>query len=424
MLGVAHATRQLDLPAYLPGLLRTALHHLTLEHALRHHTTAGMFMPFIKLHLVARLRASTEAPTVGWPNTPQLMRKILFCHSRTLSWRPELRYCPACVETDVSRVGRPYWHTHHQWPLSRICTTHRSALVSVNTSTKTWHLPSSNIEGMEPFDALEEHLDMQSTVQMVTAAFSALETVNTKILRAAALLRLKTMGVIHSMHSVRHARLHAWFRDQSVASWLASEKSGLATLADPDWVPKLLWGRTQDHPIRWIILWSTLGWANERTAVSALKAALTGPACDEHGQQLLFDPENSGIKSDSDGSTPPAFQQALRKASSYSDLMQILRASRSDIVRWLEADPIARATWRERLQQARIKAAELTLTQLIDNNPKPSRQEINKVASKEIRLMRHRAPQLLESLLRAAPSDSDAQRPLWPDTSLHRAFIA
>lgn len=419
MLGADHAPRQLDLPAYLPRLLRTAQLHLSLEEALRQHTTAGMFMPFVKPDLVARLRVSIDAPPVEWPHAPQVMRKVLFCHSRTLSWSQELRYCPECVKADVSRIGRSYWHTHHQWPLSRRCAMHRTGLVTVNTSTKTWHLPPSSIEGLDPVDAKEEHRDVQSTVQMVADAFSNLESVNTKILRASALLRLKALGVIHSIHAVRHARLHAWYRSQPVASWLAGESSGLASLADPEWIPKLLWRRTQDHPIRWIILWSTLGWADERSAVSSLNAALTGPACDEQGQQLLFEPKDSGIATNTVEPTPPAFQHALTTATSYAELMQLLRASRGDVVRWLEADPIARATWRKRLQQARITAAQQAITQLICNSPAPSRREISREASKEVRLLRHRAPQLLDALLNAVPSDSDAQRPLWLELPLN-----
>lgn len=418
MLGANHAPRQLDLPAYLPGLLRTTLHHLNLEQALRHHTTAGMFIPFVKEDLLDRLRALRDAPTVDWPNTPQFMRRVLFCHSRTLCWRPELRYCPDCARTDVSRIGRPYWHTHHQWPLSRHCTLHQSTLVPVKTSAKTWQLPPSPTERLELNDAQTEHLDIQSTVQRVTAAFSEMDTVNTKTLRALALLRLKKMGVIHSIHAVRHTRIHAWYRNQPVATWLASENSSLTALADPDWVPKLLWRRTQDHPIRWIILWSILGWTNEGSAVEALKAAVTGPEYDEHGQQPLFDRENSGIATNPVEPTPPTLQQALNTASSYAELMWRLQASRSDIVRWLEANPSARHNWRERLQQARIIAAEQTLTQLIWSNPRPTRTEINKLASKEVRLLRHHALQRLESLLNAVPSGADAQRPLWLDLPL------
>lgn len=108
MLGGDHAPRQLDLPAYLPRLLRTAQLHLSLEEALRQHTSAGMFMPFVKPDLVARLRVSIDAPPVEWPHAPQVMRKVLFCHSRTLSWSQELRYCPECLKADVSRIGRSY----------------------------------------------------------------------------------------------------------------------------------------------------------------------------------------------------------------------------------------------------------------------------------------------------------------------------
>lgn len=419
MLGARHAPRQLDLPSYLPGLLRTTLHHLNLEQALRRHTTAGMFMPFVKEDLLDRLRTLGGAPTVDWPNTPQFLRRALFCHSRSLSWKPELRYCPDCARTDVSRIGRPYWHTHHQWPLSRYCSLHQRTLVPVKASAKTWQLPPSHTEKFERIDIQTEHLEIQSTVHRVTAAFSELDTINTKTLRVLALFRLKKMGVIHSMHAVRHARLHAWYRNQSAASWLASEHGGLTVLADPDWVPKLLWRRTQDHPIRWIILWSMLGWSNEESAVAALKEAVTGPEYDEQGQLPLFERTNLDFTTKPVEPTPAALQLALNTASSYVELMRQLQASRSDIVRWLGAHPIARKNWRERLQHAKIVAAEQTLTQLMKSKPQPRRSEINRVASKEIRFLRQHALERLESLLNAVPSGADVQRPLWLDLPLN-----
>jgi hypothetical protein len=87
-------------------------------------------------------------------------------------------------------------------------------------------------------------------------------------------------------------------------------------------------------------------------------------------------------------------------------------------VRWLEADPVSRQRWRERLQRARVMAAELALTRQIQNHPHLSRDEVNAIANKEVRLLRQHAPDKLAALLNAIPSRMDAQRPLWIDRSL------
>ncbi|MEX3858163.1 TniQ family protein [Paraburkholderia sp. BR10923] len=41
-----------------------------------------------------------------------------------------LRYCPACLVTDLSNFGEPYWHRFHQLPLVRYCPMHLVALRS------------------------------------------------------------------------------------------------------------------------------------------------------------------------------------------------------------------------------------------------------------------------------------------------------
>lgn len=412
MLGAAHGPRQLDLPAYLPVLLNGALPRLTLEQALRRHSTAGMFLPFVKATMMARLRERGGAPHAAWPDPPQLMRKALFCHSRTLSWKPELRYCPECALADVARIGRAYWHAPHQWPVSRYCTAHLMPLMPSHASTKTWHQPPTSVNNAGTICPRSGNASISMVIQCVATAVSLLDTINTKALRAAALLRLKHLGVIHSMHAVRHARLHAWYRAQPVADWCADGRSSLAALADPDWIPKLLWKRTQDHPIRWIVMWSALEWADGETAAKALRDAVHGLTSDEDGQLPLFDGEG-GAPPGGFSPAPTAFRLALETETSYATLMARVSASRSDIVRWLEADPISRQKWRERLQCARVMEAEQALTQQIQSHPHLSRDEVNAIANKEVRLLRQHAPERLAALLGAIPSKMDAQRPLW-----------
>ncbi len=416
MLGASHATRQLDLPAYLPGLLNAILPRQTLAQALRHHSTVGMFLPFVKAPLMERLREHGGPPNAGWPHPPQFMRKALLCHSRTLSWQAELRYCPDCVRADIARVGRAYWHTPHQWPVSRVCTVHLVPLMSFHASAKTWHLPPRSVESsplaFSPVGASE----ISMLIQRVAMAISQFDAINTKSLRSAALLRLKQIGVIHSMHAVRHERLHAWYLSQPTSSWCATAGGGLENLARPDWLPKLLWRRTQDHPIRWIIAWASLAWGDPMSAVQALKDTQADHAADEYGQLALFaSPSPSHLTgAPVPRAMPESMRVALESECSYAGLMTKLRISRSDIVRWLEADPESRRIWRARLQQGRIEAAVSSLVQHIRSLPTVSRDELNTIANKEISLLRRHAPHRLVDLLRAVPSRMDAQKALFP----------
>jgi hypothetical protein len=127
----------------------------------------------------------------------------------------------------------------------------------------------------------------------------------------------------------------------------------------------------------------------------------------------LFPDEEAGNAFGRVEPAPQAFRQALETASSYTELMMQLRVTRGDVVRWLEADATARQTWRKRLQDNRVDTAEKTLTHAIRGSPLPSRVDINKVASKEVRLLRRHAPDRLAALLQAIPSEGDPQKPLW-----------
>lgn len=42
---------------------------------------------------------------------------------------PPLRYCPACIENDISLYQRPYWHRSHQLPGVTCCTKHGLELI-------------------------------------------------------------------------------------------------------------------------------------------------------------------------------------------------------------------------------------------------------------------------------------------------------
>lgn len=412
VLGSSHGVRQHDFPAYLPTLLNGHLTHISWEQALRQHSLVGMFWPFVSPAFREGLFGSVAEPSMAWRHPVQYVRRIMLCHSRTLPWDSALRYCPACVEADRISCGRAYWHVAHQWPVSRHCIKHRIQLISAATSLKTWQLPFS---GAAPQALAEgdEFYEVSSVVQRLAHAMRNLEALDLKLLRQAALQRLCALGVIHSTYSVRHDRLDEWYRSQPISCWCLFAGGGLAQLAKSDWLPKLLWRRTQDHPIRWIIAWAALDWPSPEYAAQALTDSQRSEPVEVSGQLALFKTASLPGTPAKKHPSPAAFEQALESETSYAGLIARLGVSRGDIIRWLEASPDARAAWRQRLQALRIETAEADIRQFIQQYPGTCRQELSEKVGAAMRLLRQHAPELLEQLLTAVPSRLDVQRSLF-----------
>lgn len=409
VLASSHGVRQHDFPAYLPALLNGHMAHLSREHALRQHSLVGMFWPFVPSAFREGLFGSVPELSMVWRHPAQYVRRIMLCHSRTLPWESALRYCPACVEADRIGCGRAYWHVAHQWPVSRHCIKHRVQLTLAPASRKTWQLP---YDGSMPKPLAEDDdvYEVSSVVQRLAHAMCNLEAVDLQLLRQATLQRLCALGVIHSTYSVRHGRLDDWYRAQPISRWCLFARGGLAQLAKSDWLPKLLWRRTQDHPIRWIIAWAALDWPSPEYAAQALTDSQRSEPVEASGQLALFKtawPPGTPTKKHP---SPDAFEQALESETSYAGLIARLGVSRGDIVRWLEASPDARAAWRQRLQTLRIEKAEADIRQFIQRHSGTCRQELSKKVGGAMRLLRRHAPGLLEQLLAAVPSRLDVQR--------------
>jgi hypothetical protein len=412
VLGAAHGVRQHDFPAYLPALLNSHLTDLSVEHALRWHSMVGMFWPFVPSAFRDGLPASASAPSVAWRHPAQYVRRIMICHSRTLPWTSVLRYCSACVDADLISCGRAYWHVAHQWPVSRHCIQHRMQLLPEMASRKTWQLPPIGSTA-QPLAEEDEHYKVSAVVQHLASTICQFETVDLKLLRKATLRRLLTLGIIHSTYSVRHDRLDEWYRSQPVSRWCSFAGGGMDQFAASDWLPRLLWRHKQDHPIRWIIAWASLEWQSPAAASQALVDSQRAEPVEDDGQLPLFVTSTSDAISGRRYPSPTAFEQALETETSYAGLMARLGVTRGDVVRWLEAFPEARATWRRRRLAMAIDDAELKVRRHLEQRRGMSRQELNEVAISSLRLMRQHAPERLEQILAGLPSRLDVQRSLF-----------
>lgn len=409
MLGVSHAPRQQDFPSYLPALLSRHLPQLTYEAALRFHTVAGMFWPFIDRSRRACMILAHA--TSGGSASALTARRALLSHSRTMTVRMPLKQCSSCVREDLETVGRPYWHVQHQWPTAFVCLRHGRALDIVAHPPKRWILPAVQERSSERNGILSGSIDNTSVmVAAVSNAMSSMDYVDTESLRGTTIRRLQSLGVLHSTWSVRHTRVEAWFAKQPASAWC---RQHLAEMADGSWLARLLWRTRQDHPIRWIVAWSSLAWDGVDEAVRALRDAQMNVEAAWDDQLALFGPDALSIPPRSSATMPDYVRVALRRESTYAAVQRRTGVSRSDITRWLASDPVERVAWRERLRSERVESAETVIRRHLQACGSPQRSDVEKRLAKEVRLLRTHAPSRLEALLRALPARAPRQPSLF-----------
>jgi len=318
LLGASHAMRQHEWPRSLAELNALAPQAFgdPLQ-LLRRHTVAGFYLPFLamprQLEIASLWGASCQ------PNGPRALGAV----SRTLSTDHPLKWCEQCVAADIETFGRSCWHTNHQFPTTYWCLAHFGPLRWVAGHGKRWLVPGS-APGVTITGGPETALQ---TLACVGAALRNLQAVDLAGLRQSTVDRWLELGVIHSRARVSEIRLNRWFRSTDIARALPILPCGLSALANGDWIRSQIWRHKLSHAVRWVVLWSALGWASSTEASERFLRAC------------------SGIRVTM-GEAPRAFVAAMGHCISYRQLMEELQVSRSDIVRWFEAYPELRRQWR------------------------------------------------------------------------------
>lgn len=330
LLRAAHASRQHDMPSTPVALLDFLRGQYTDEvEAMRRHTIAGYYWPFMvdeRRRQVGRAWASGE-PVKGL--------RVMGASTRCITVRHPLKWCPFCAVADRERFGRSYWHVHHQSPTTFECSSHGAPLKDAGLGGKTWKLPGSACD--EPLCTTS---DVTRTLAAIGEAIGGFDVIDRQALREAAIDRLADLGVLHSRHSAVHERLAMWFRRTPTGQWLRRAPSGLDALADGEWVARMLWRHPNAHPARWTVLWSAMAWNSPTEASQRFAMACFGLRCAPNG--LPTDAEIAWPRAEA----PEGFRDAAQRCLSYKALCETLDATRADVIRWFEAYPSLRETWR------------------------------------------------------------------------------
>lgn len=401
LLGIRHGARQHDFPAHIDRLpLTSGKGRDDCLDIARHHTIAGYYLPFVA---DAPRRALAAALMDG---RTQHARRICDGSSRTLRPEHPLKLCVQCVQRDLARIGRPYWHVSHQFPTTWICSVHGTTLGWIDGRNKRWLIPEENCALVRA--GQHQSSDADWLLAGIGDALLRMEEIDVRALRVATEARLRQLGIMHSAsRSVRHSRLVNWFRSTQTAERLSRGPTWVVSLADGEWIAGELWRHKRTHAVRWVVLWSALGWPDAATAARSFRDAAEGRQLDERGQIALFDIESPSM------ATPSYVTDAFLEADSYNDVMVKLRASRADVVRWLEADPVLRRSWRARLRREKLDAVVRALRSEMALHPSLSRQELESKYGAEIRWLREHSPDQLRMIRAQVASRAERQLALF-----------
>ncbi|MDR7298653.1 hypothetical protein J2X16_004016 [Pelomonas aquatica] len=390
LLGGGHASRQHDLPVSLGRLpLLDGARYEQALHMARRHTVAGYYLPFlaegVQEDIARRIQTGTD----------RFWRRLCSGMSRTRPASHPLKWCADCVVDDQETVGRAYWHADHQFPTVLTCRRHDGPLLQ-RRHTNNWLLPRPHDSGdMQRVARPASEID---TLAEVSSKLRQICVVNTESIRRSALVRLQTLGVIHSIRKARHDRIERWFEGTEMSSRLRSLDSELSKLCCGDWIPDLLWRRKLAVATHWTVLWAALDWDSPRSGAMAFEDAANGRPVAPDSQALLF-PDAIPVS----GRAPDVVQEAFATGDSYAEVMRLLNATRGDVVRWLEFDPQLREEWRQRMRDGRQAQCVARIRNYVADHPEARRQDIESECAGELRWLREHAPSLARVLYKSMP---------------------
>lgn len=397
LLGAAHSVRQHEFPHSLEefSAISKAEPASSLG-LLREHSVAGFYLPFLSGQAQREL-----ASQALHPQSTHWMRAVLGS-SRTQQVAHPLKWCCRCMQDDLENIGRPLWHTVHQYPTSLICTQHNEPLRSSYLRSKQWRLPDKE-DGfaiMIP-DSLQQ---LASNAAELGSHLQRTSCIDMPSLRRSAIHRLQEIGVIHSANGVRHERIARWFA--STGSWALARiaQPNLNTLIDGSLIPGLLWRKKKTTAIAWVLLWSALEWKSKNELVHSFADAAAGRSPSINGQLLLFNELSIDSRA-----APQYVRDAFQCCDSYADVMERLGVSRHDVVRWLEADATLRNEWKLRLRNTRQAECIERIRCFVQSAPKSRRVDIENHCTADYRWMREHAPNHLIALMKSLDNRSSSQ---------------
>lgn len=238
---------------------------LSLAEVVKRHTLLPYYAPFLSQQQVE------DAYALMAGNGKGLMLRLGLIASR-LEFAARVRFCPVCIEQDITCVGAAYWHRVHQLPGVLVCPHHGSALRILDhrwlsRNSRRLHLPDS--------DDVQSHsllLDIppafQPALYKVAQRSSQILETDTHSISPHGIRSVLLEGAISldlaagsgRLYRGRLAQYLARFFETLPPSWEYSVLGQPSVDTPSSWVEKILHKpRRTHHPLKFILLASALG---------------------------------------------------------------------------------------------------------------------------------------------------------------------
>lgn len=382
LFGAAHACRDRLAPSGIDEFVRVTSGALgDTESILRGRCPLAQFIPFLPGgRFESMLRHRRDPAFAGWGIQ-------LGMPASKLSSKTRLRSCRMCIADDTHNFGIPRWRLPHQLAGAWVCLEHNCMLAVDSTASSQWLLPHTGAHaGLQSAASSAEAAALQRLAGLSSIACRT-DHLDVEALRQSVLARLRDGGVVGWSRKIQRSKLASWFVSKPLSNWLRTLQSPEASLCNGEWIHDLLGRRREDHPLKWLVLWTTVFDEEDQTASHR---RFTDPWCapcwDVNGQGNLWNPSTIDLPIDAN--------RAVANATSLADLAQNMGVATQTLRRRVTTLGGSAGKFRQ-AQQRPEKTAHViqSIRNFIDLNPGCTRSDVQRNCRAAVEWARLNSPE-------------------------------
>lgn len=405
LFGREHACRAVEFPPGIGRLAQATGGALgSTEAILRERTVLAAYWPFCSS--ATRKMVLDAAMDVSGIPIPM----ALGLPASRLGADHPLRYCERCHQDALASEGYSTWLLRHQLPGAWWCTQHERPLAQVVGRRAVWRRPGRDADPLGEPQCPEERKALH-TMALLAEAIARMEHVEEASLAAAAVHRLRQLGIATSAARLNAAKMAQWLQQAPLIRWMRRQGDRVR-VPSGNWAVSLLRGRSRAHPLKWQILW-TCAWQLDtaEAAVQAFSEAARNqrPFTPVDQTALWGEEEREPLRLP----LPRRVEEAFDTHATMREVAQALGTNLGSVRQWLADYPALAQGWLTRVRADRLHRAVLGIESRMREQPHLGRTQLLKACSSEFNWLSRHAPATARALLDRVPTDRGSQRELF-----------